>query len=54
MSKSLKNFITIDVGRHIYVAPVYLSPFALSGNSSKIYSTPAKTCILNPALECKS
>ena len=55
MSKSLKNFITIDVCHviavHAYLASIQLTPLRTTGNSAKIYRSTAAPRVPHAALE---
>ena len=51
MSKSLKNFITIDVRAAGYA--FVMSSYSPVGNSTKIHRAPASTCFLVTAVECE-
>lgn len=52
MSKSLKNFITIDVNYHHHLSTIIIDA-GLTGNSSKIYRSSTETCLPNATMECE-
>lgn len=51
MSKSLKNFVTIDVGNPIFPSRVLASSRALTGNTSTVHTASAEARLLDTALE---
>lgn len=55
MSKSLKNFITIDVSRCKNLNDIHSDDMRFFvGNTSEAQSSPAPVSLPNPALECQS